>query len=490
MEARGRIGGEPVPAGGPMNDDDLSPEELAAIQEMMGMAEGGVVNMYKQQQDLYSAPKQAVGNPTTNMNQGGTVAGYQPGGSVATDQDFLQAGQQAQQRSFAGFPLGATIFPSAQTGQTVLGPEGTQVATTDAIGGGTTGGTATDDSALVTVTLYGPNGEIRTLTLPTDQAIYDQLIAQGWSTEMPIAGATSDNDDGKEEVETDPNAWMNKFNYNDFGQLADQTSETLTRIPFGGVIGALGNGTKAAQAAANIIIMKANGYDTKELEKELKKFRKETGVGIFGNLVDGDRLARDIVKNNVDLALTRDATDLQGDPIFKDDNDFNDFMQEVGPTGMTYDPTLKTTVSTDDGGTTVVTGGYTRDNDSPSAGEVLGGTKVGTTSSGVNVYTPGSSTIRPVLRPSSSNNNNNNSSSNTSTSTSTSSTTTKSEPSSFSQAFKEARAEQGAGGTFSYGGKSYTTNYAEEVNKGGLMMSSKSKKKTRKYNKGGLAGKK
>jgi hypothetical protein len=488
MEARGRIGGEPVPIGGPSNGDDLSPEEIAAINEMMGMAEGGVVNMYKQQQDLYSAPNPAIGNPTAAMNQGGTVAGYQPGGSVATDQDFLQAGQQAQQRSFAGFPLGATIFPSAQTGQTVLGPEGTQVATTDAIGGATAGTTTTDDSALVTVTLYGPNGEIRTLTLPTDQATYDQLIAQGWSTEMPVAGATGGGDDDREEVETDPNAWMNKFNYNDFGQLADQTSETLTRIPFGGVIGALGNGTKAAQAAANIIIMKANGYDTKELEKELKKFRKETGVGILGNLVDGDMLAKDIVKNNIDLALTRDATDLQGDPIFKDDNDFNDFMQEVAPTGMTYNPTLKTTVTTDDGGTTVVTGGYSRDDDSPSAGEILGGTKVGTTSSGVNVYSPGSSTIRPVLRPSSGGGNNN-SSNNTSTSTS-SSTTTKSEPSSFSQAFKEARAEQGSGGTFSYGGKSYTTNYAEEVNEGGLMMSSKPKKKTRKYNKGGLAGKK
>ena len=37
MEARGRIGGEPVPAGGPMNDEDLSPEEMAAIREMMGM---------------------------------------------------------------------------------------------------------------------------------------------------------------------------------------------------------------------------------------------------------------------------------------------------------------------------------------------------------------------------------------------------------------------------------------------------------------------
>ena len=43
MEANGRIGGEPVPDGGPVNDQELSPQEMQAIQEMMGMAEGGEV---------------------------------------------------------------------------------------------------------------------------------------------------------------------------------------------------------------------------------------------------------------------------------------------------------------------------------------------------------------------------------------------------------------------------------------------------------------
>jgi len=85
MEARGRIGGEPVPEGGPMNEDDLTPEELAAIQEMMGMSQGGVV-------------------------------GYEAGG-LQTDQDVLAAGQQAQQNQFTGFPLGATIFPRAESGE-------------------------------------------------------------------------------------------------------------------------------------------------------------------------------------------------------------------------------------------------------------------------------------------------------------------------------------------------------------------------------------
>jgi hypothetical protein len=135
MEANGRIGGEPVPAGGPMNDDDLSPEEMAAIREMMGMAEGGAVNMYKQQQDLYTAPNQAVGN---NMNTGGQVRGYAPGGSpVGTaaasnltplpgagavqntgqnvEQQILTAGQQAQQNPFTPAPLGSSLFQPAGT---------------------------------------------------------------------------------------------------------------------------------------------------------------------------------------------------------------------------------------------------------------------------------------------------------------------------------------------------------------------------------------
>jgi hypothetical protein len=86
MEARGRIGGEPVPEGGPMNEDDLTPEELAAIQEMMG------------------------------MSQGGSVAGFATGGSQ-TEQDILTAGQEAQQNQFRGFPLGATLFPRAGSGE-------------------------------------------------------------------------------------------------------------------------------------------------------------------------------------------------------------------------------------------------------------------------------------------------------------------------------------------------------------------------------------
>ena len=87
MEANGRIGGEPVAqtmanqAGG-----DLTPEELAAIEQVTGMAMGGAVapaDPYMQQQQMYQQPApQAVGN-TTQYNRGGQVLYAAPGTDVS-----------------------------------------------------------------------------------------------------------------------------------------------------------------------------------------------------------------------------------------------------------------------------------------------------------------------------------------------------------------------------------------------------------------------
>jgi len=111
MEMNGRIGGEPVPAGGP-TDGPLTSEEMAVLQEL-GMAEGGVVDVYKQQTELYTAPNPAIGN-TVQMYQGGEVRGYDPGGDVTQPQqaekDFYSSGAEAQQAGFVGFPLGTTVF--------------------------------------------------------------------------------------------------------------------------------------------------------------------------------------------------------------------------------------------------------------------------------------------------------------------------------------------------------------------------------------------
>ena len=82
MEANGRIGGEPVPEGGPKMGGALTAEEEAAVASILGMAEGGPVqNPYLQQQQLYrQSPPQAMGNSMMGMDQGGTVRGFAPGG--------------------------------------------------------------------------------------------------------------------------------------------------------------------------------------------------------------------------------------------------------------------------------------------------------------------------------------------------------------------------------------------------------------------------
>ena len=373
MEANGRIGGEPVPAGGPINDEELSPQEMQAIREVMGMAEGGdIQNPYMQQQLLYSQPRPApiddqkntvVGitnpaqnqMPVQNMAAGGQIQGYQTGG---LEQSFLDAGQSAVNRGFVGFPLGSTIFPSEKTGQTVLGSTGTQVATTGAIDTAikNTGTTGTDTSTLTTVTLYGPNGEIVVLTLPTDQARYDQLISEGYTTTPPVENApvvkTRGTRDRGDKPDINPNSWMKKFDYTGdlkTNNLAQQTSDELKKAPVGGVIGAFINGSNAAQAAANIIILENNGGDpTKiaELKNQYKQFIKDTNLSFLPKgLINGDALAKDIVRNNIDIALNRKSVDINGEPIFKDDDEFNKLMQEVAPEGMTFDPTEDRTIA-------------------------------------------------------------------------------------------------------------------------------------------------
>lgn len=138
MEQDGRIGGEPA-----MSDDDempLSPEEEAELQAIMGMAEGGMA-----QNSYDNPPPEAIGN--TGLQQQ-MVRAFNEGGT-AISPDFSQFG--------AGYS-----FMGANAGQTMPTVEEQR-----------------------SVTLYGPNGEVVNLILPTDQEQYNTLITDGYS-ETPI----------------------------------------------------------------------------------------------------------------------------------------------------------------------------------------------------------------------------------------------------------------------------------------------------------------
>ena len=365
MEANGRIGGEPVPDGGPVNDQELSPQEMQAIQEMMGMAEGGEVqNPYLQQQQLYSQPRPApidekrnttitnvnpVENqmPMQSMASGGQVQGYQDSSVVMQDapsfaQNQFNPAQYGLGFSFMGQPQ--------QTGTTGTTPTTTPGTTTTQVPEGQT-------YTVLYHPDYAKNGKSKSFYLPRDSEIYAEYIKMGYTLEIPglggettttttdtpvttdLTGATVTTKGGKSktQVDSDPNAWMEKFDYTDMNKLTSQTSDMLNKSPIGSVVGAFMNASTAAQAAANIIIMKNNGATADQIAEAQAKYDQfiiDSKLQYMPKgLMNGDRLARDIVANNIDVALFEDSVDLKGDRIFKDANDFNRFSQKIAPKG-------------------------------------------------------------------------------------------------------------------------------------------------------------
>jgi hypothetical protein len=118
----------------------------------MGMNVGGFV---PQQQP----PVQAIGNTQQGMNRG-----YAPGGDVV---DFNPA----------NYGLGYSVY-----GQGLASIDPNKV------------------TAPSTVALYSPDGVMRSLTLPAEQAEYDRLIAEGWSTEMTTETSVGKDDSGPSDI--------------------------------------------------------------------------------------------------------------------------------------------------------------------------------------------------------------------------------------------------------------------------------------------------
>jgi len=419
----------------------------------MGMNVGGFVDTpmynedpYAQQQSQYTVPMQ--------MNRGGPVRGYQPGGGVTAQNDvssktmedyFLKAANLTSQNKWM-MPLGSTIFPDADTGKTIFEPTNPTPAET-------------------LIYLYGPNGEVRSFTSPlsdADKKIYEDLIAQGYTTEKPETlfepeQMGSGDDGGGEPPETDPNGWMNKFDYTfnkdgtGFKNLADQTSNLLSKVPIGGAIGVMANGMKAAQAAANIIIMKANGQETqaKILEEELRRFTKGTGLSLLPDeLINGDQLAKSIMLKHTNLARAN-ATDLNGKPLFKSEEDFRNHMSKVLPETVSSPGLSGTTAESKaevDKEIEVMSQQVkpsSNSDDVPSHAEIMEAH-----------YGANWSDTQTAAQ---------------------------------SQASEEAT--QGIGSPTG-GWTPPGFDFGQGAAKGGLMKAPRSKKKTRKYNKGGLAGKK
>lgn len=175
MERNGRIGGEPVAqtmdnqAGG-----DLTPEELAELEQLVGMAMGGMVQQptqstdpYQQQQQMYQSPA-----PVAMGNTGGTLYANQ-GMDVSAGSDIDPYKPQFTSQTSKAFGPGFLIDQT-------LG---------------------TTSSDIMTVTLYGPDGEVEMVTLPAQQGRYDELLALGYTTEP--AGTTTATTVGQEATASD-----------------------------------------------------------------------------------------------------------------------------------------------------------------------------------------------------------------------------------------------------------------------------------------------
>ena len=157
MEADGRIGGEPVSQ--TMDNQSggaLTPEELAMLQEM-GMAVGGMV-----------PPPQAVGN-TGEYNKGGQVLYAQDGVDV-TAANASTSGVNPYQAQFTQ-GMGSAFAPGYLSQQILDDYSASQTTQTSI------------------VMLYSPDGIAVSVSLPAEQAKYDQLIAEGYTTQ-PVATTT------------------------------------------------------------------------------------------------------------------------------------------------------------------------------------------------------------------------------------------------------------------------------------------------------------
>ena len=317
MEANGRIGGEPVPVGGP-TASGLNPEEMNEIQSMM-MNIGGFVDQpsdpYQQQRTMYKQPM-AMSNgglgftPTTSSNLSPTVVSGSFSKSPA---------QQAAEAAANATAKAAEVAKNK-------------------------------------VTLYGLKGEEVSVVFPSEE--YNKYIAQGYTTAKPVtpkdddprnpsgtagggstgSGSAGFEDWGKDWSDwSDPNAYADKISAGVIGTKGLKTGAGIaTALGGPGLAVAIGVGGKIAlgQAISDLraasIIAKAQGLDTEYIDNKAAKL-VEQGGGIF-ELADFLGLASGKIKaeNN----LTR-----LGLQFKKDDND--DFTFSTSQIKYNKDTTTK-----------------------------------------------------------------------------------------------------------------------------------------------------
>jgi len=271
MEANGRIGGEPVPVGGPQMAEggDLTPDEMNEIKML--------------------------------MNQGGMVAG------AAEGADFGQKFMTQPSVYGGGFSFEDTP-------------------------GGTPSGVSIADPELPTEakTLYGPGGEVVTLTLPKDQQKYDELIAQGYTETQPVS-KFNDDSDGAPSPTVESTSWYENTDWTDASKSADKYFGTGATFS-SGVVGAV------AGAVAGLPGMVAGKYGAQVSNLAVARAEVEIRKAI------GDTAGAEILQKAIDTQLKSSSglglADKAIDSLFGSDGDMN-LIKGLQAAGIEVDASLR-----------------------------------------------------------------------------------------------------------------------------------------------------
>jgi len=357
MDAEGRIGGEPM---GEMEDDDLTPEEMAEIETMM-MAVGGYATQqptqstqpdpYQQQQMMYrqGAPV-AMGN--AGYSQGGEVRGYAPGGDVVPMPTVpepttpLPTGTQAQ-LDFSQFGAGFSFSPQAQQNLQQLG-QPTQAQPT-----------------FTPVTLYAPDG---TEVTANTQEEYNKYISMGYTTTPPVQ--QSDNDDGPPPTDTepkDPTSWADGLDFTDSDKVKAAVDEMLglskgektaaTVGLAGAALVGLNRATGVARSRALVGMLRAMGDDETANELEIK-INKTVDDSKFLSLLPHEAINGDMILKQLQSRFGKDAQSILSSL----------YQQQATTSTVAETAAIQSgggATGDDDGGPQVITGGGVASRDDP-----------------------------------------------------------------------------------------------------------------------------
>ena len=239
MEANGRIGGEPVPVGGPKAGmqqpqqmaGDLNQDEMNEIQSMM-MAVGGFVDQpsdpYQQQRTMYKQPM-AMG--ASNGTLATTSTNYNP------NVQFKPTG------GFSFEPNNQGLFSSDPN----KGQEQTAV------------------------TLYSADGLIvRQLYLPKDQIEHDRLIAEGYTITKPtVKTGGSSRGSSNEPREVKPWYESTNFTAGEEGGAASAANYFGKGSKIGSVVGGVIGGVLAGPVGAAVGAYGAQVYNISTAKAEV-----------------------------------------------------------------------------------------------------------------------------------------------------------------------------------------------------------------------------